>query len=99
MVEVGDVCIGFSDAYAVRGISASAHVCVCVCVQSFISTISTQSCRGAVDRYHSLHDENSDSLVVISRKDSFLVTPMVHPAAVFLLSLWLSWYSPQTLSN
>ena len=57
---------------------SSTNQCVCVCVcqplgQGFPTATSTPSFtgRGAVDRYHSLPNEDSDSPVVKSRKDAF----------------------------
>ena len=50
------------------------RVCVTPCTKGFNATVSTTTTpqgRGAVDRYHSLPNEDSDSPVVKSRKDAF----------------------------
>ena len=50
-------------------------VCVCVCQLTPVSRDTTlfyctKLRRGAMDHYHSLPNEDSDSLVVISRRDA-----------------------------
>ena len=61
---------------------------MCVCVSHPVSKGSFKICRGAVDRYHSLPNEDSDSPVVKSRKDAFwtyLLNELLHTLSTLLV--------------